>query len=93
VIVDCDTHFLPPDAYDHMGAVHFTIETEEEELGEAISLFGATQFLFATDYPYDDPGGRMKFKDVELLDRGADISATDKQLILCGNALRLLGAA
>jgi predicted TIM-barrel fold metal-dependent hydrolase len=73
--------------------LHFTIETEEAELGEAVGLFGATQFLFATDYPHDDPGGRMKFRDVELLDRRADISATDKQLILCGNALRLLGAA
>jgi predicted TIM-barrel fold metal-dependent hydrolase len=73
--------------------IHFTIETEEAELGEAVGLFGATQFLFATDYPHDDPGGRMKFKDVELLDKRADISAGDKQLIRSGNALRLLGAA
>lgn len=73
--------------------IHFTIETEEAELGEAVGLFGATQFLFATDYPHDDPGGRMKFRDVELLDRRADISAGDKQLIFSGNALRLLGAA
>ena len=38
----------------------FTIETEERELPEAMELFGASQFLFATDYPHDDPGGRMK---------------------------------
>jgi predicted TIM-barrel fold metal-dependent hydrolase len=73
--------------------IHFTIETEEAELGEAVELFGATQFLFATDYPHDDPGGRMKFRDVELLDRRADISAGDKRLIFSGNALRLLGRA
>jgi predicted TIM-barrel fold metal-dependent hydrolase len=73
--------------------IHFTIETEEAELGEAVALFGATQFLFATDYPHDDPGGRMKFKDVELLQRRADISVADKQLIFSGNALRLLGSA
>lgn len=73
--------------------LHFTIETEEAELGEAVSLFGPTQFLFATDYPHDDPGGRMKFKDVELLQGRADISAADKQLIFSGNALRLLGGA
>jgi aminocarboxymuconate-semialdehyde decarboxylase len=71
--------------------IYFTIETEEAELGEAVSHFGARQFLFATDYPHDDPGGRMKFRDVELLDRRTDISGADKQLILCGNALRLLG--
>jgi predicted TIM-barrel fold metal-dependent hydrolase len=71
--------------------LHFTIETEEAELGEAIDSFGATQFLFATDYPHDDPGGRMKYRDVELLERRADISARDKALIFSGNARRLLG--
>lgn len=35
----------------------------------------------------------MKFKDVELLKRCADISAADKELIFCSNALKLLGAA
>ncbi len=80
----------PPSDY-FRGNLHFTIETEEAELGEAVSLFGATQFLFATDYPHDDPGGRMKFRDVELLQGRADISAADKQLIFSGNARRLLG--
>lgn len=46
-----------------------------------------------TDYPHDDPGGRMKFRDVELLNNRADISAQDKELIWSGNALRLLGHA
>ena len=46
---------------------YFTIETEEPELPEAIEFLGAERFLFATDYPHDDPGGRMKFQDVELL--------------------------
>ena len=82
----------PPSHY-FRNNLFFTIETEEAELGEAVGLFGATQFLFATDYPHDDPGGRMKFRDVELLDKRADISARDKELIRCGNALRLLGGA
>ena len=68
----------------------FTIETEERELPEAIELLGATQFLFATDYPHDDPGGRMKYKDVELLEANRDISETDKELLRCKNAERLL---
>ncbi|MNC85627.1 Amidohydrolase [compost metagenome] len=82
----------PPSHY-FRNNLFFTIETEEAELGEAVGLFGATQFLFATDYPHDDPGGRMKFRDVELLDRRPDIGARDKELIRCGNALRLLGGA
>ena len=70
---------------------YFTIETEERELPEAMELFGASQFLFATDYPHDDPGGRMKYKDVELLDRNRDISEADKDLLRYKNAERLLG--
>ena len=71
----------------------FTIETEERELPEAMELFGASQFLFATDYPHDDPGGRMKFKDVELLDNNREISAPDKDLLRYKNAERLLATA
>jgi len=71
----------------------FTIETEERELPEAMELFGASQFLFATDYPHDDPGGRMKYKDVELLANNRDISEADKDLLRYKNAERLLGMA
>ena len=48
---------------------YFTIETEEPELPEAIEFLGAERFLFATDYPHDDPGGRMKFEDVRAVER------------------------
>jgi predicted TIM-barrel fold metal-dependent hydrolase len=71
----------------------FTIETEEPELAEAVRLFGATQFLFATDYPHDDPGGRMKYKDVDLLRANTAITDADKDLIWHRNAERLLGLA
>jgi hypothetical protein len=33
----------------------------------------------------------MKFRDVELLGGRTDIGAAEKELILSGNALRLLG--
>jgi predicted TIM-barrel fold metal-dependent hydrolase len=72
--------------------LHFTIETEEPELAEAVSLFGASQFLFATDYPHDDPGGRMKYRDVELFSANRDIDDAGKELIWYRNAYRLLGA-
>jgi predicted TIM-barrel fold metal-dependent hydrolase len=70
--------------------LHFTIETEEAELAEAVQRFGATQFLFATDYPHDDPGGKMKYKDVQLFSANRDIKDADKELIWSGNAERLL---
>jgi len=84
---------IKPPAHYFCTNLNFTIETEEAELGAAVAQFGASQFLFATDYPHDDPGGRMKFRDVELLEQRADISAGDKELIWSGNALRLLGRA
>jgi predicted TIM-barrel fold metal-dependent hydrolase len=70
----------------------FTIETEEPELPDAIAWLGASRFLFATDYPHDDPGGRMKYRDVELLAANAHIGEGDKALLRSGNALALLPA-
>jgi predicted TIM-barrel fold metal-dependent hydrolase len=80
---------LPPNHYFRTN-LHFTIETEEPELAEAVRLFGASQFLFATDYPHDDPGGRMKYRDVELFSANLDIAQADKELIWYKNAQRLL---
>ncbi len=68
---------------------YFTIETEEAALPEAIEFLGPERFLFATDYPHDDPGGSMKFRDAQLLAVNRDISETDKELIRHGNATRL----
>ncbi len=68
----------------------FTIETEEEELADAVNFLGASQFLFATDYPHDDPGGRMKWKDVQLLRDNKNISDSDKELIFHANARKIL---
>jgi hypothetical protein len=80
---------LPPNHYFRTN-LYFTIETEEPELAEAVRLFGASQFLFATDYPHDDPGGRMKYRDVELFSANRDIAQADKELIWYKNAQRLL---
>ena len=70
----------------------FTIETEEPELPESVELLGATQFLFATDYPHDDPGGRMKYKDVELLRDNPRITEDAKQIIRYKSAAAMLPA-
>ncbi len=81
-----------PDYY-FKNNLFFTIETEEPELAEAIEIFGGSQFLFATDYPHDDPGGRMKLRDVELLSANRDICEADKELLRYKNAEKLLGSA
>jgi predicted TIM-barrel fold metal-dependent hydrolase len=69
--------------------LYFTIETEEPELPDAVEFLGADHFLFATDYPHDDPGGRMKFSDVHLLRSNPRISEPDKELIFWQNAAAL----
>lgn len=69
----------------------FTIETEEPGFAEAVEFLGASQFLFATDYPHDDPGGRMKMKDVQLLRDLPGMPEASKDLIRSGNAVALLG--
>jgi predicted TIM-barrel fold metal-dependent hydrolase len=63
----------------------WTIETEEPELVDAVRLLGAERFLFATDYPHDDPGGRMKYRDVALLAEHPAFSEEEKELIRHGN--------
>ncbi len=68
---------------------HWTIETEEPELVDAVEFLGGERFLFATDYPHDDPGGMMKFKDVELLEANKKLSEDDKELIRSQNAASL----
>ena len=78
-----------PASYYFKNNFYFTIETEEPELVDAIEFLGAERFLFATDYPHDDPGGKMKFEDVRLLRDNPKISEADKELIRWNNAQRL----
>ena len=68
---------------------YFTIETENTALLiECIDLFGADRFLFATDYPHDDPGGAGRFEDRSHMDQ-LGLDPSDLQLILSGNTRRL----
>ncbi len=78
----------PPSEY-FRNNFYWTIETEEPEFADAVEFLGAEHFLFATDYPHDDPGGRMKFKDVELLQANQKISEADKEKIRWQNAVGL----
>jgi len=64
----------------------WTIETEEPELIDGIDFLGADRFLFATDYPHDDPGGAMKFEDVKLLAANDRLSDAVKDQLRYKNA-------
>ena len=79
---------LPPSHY-FRNNFFWTIETEEPELPGAVEFLGADHFLFATDYPHEDPGGLMKFKDRELLENNPCIDEPAKELIRHGNASKL----
>ena len=79
---------LPPSHYFRTN-FFWTIETEEGGLAEAIDFLGAERFLFATDYPHDDAGGRMKFEDAQRLEDAAAISSPAKEAIRSGNARAL----
>lgn len=68
----------------------FTIETEEPGLPDAIEFLGPERFLFATDYPHDDPGGAMKFRDVQLLAENQKIGEREKQRMRFENAREFL---
>ncbi|HEV2008949.1 MAG TPA: hypothetical protein VGQ88_09540, partial [Burkholderiales bacterium] len=43
MIIDCDTHYLPPDAYDHMGS--------EWDALRPRFVFDADDFVTAVDFP------------------------------------------
>jgi predicted TIM-barrel fold metal-dependent hydrolase len=68
----------------------FTIETEEKGLPDSIDFIGPERFLFATDYPHDDPGGAMKFRDVKLLAQNERIKEEHKEMMRVGNAREFL---
>ena len=68
---------------------YWTIETEEPELVEAAGFVGPERFLFATDYPHEDPGGMKKFEDVALLAANERLTEGEKELMRWENATHL----
>ena len=83
---DCRTVLKrPPSAY--LRRFHFdTITFDPQMLRQMVDVYGARQVLLGTDYPYDmgevDPIG--------LIESVKRLGRADKELIMGGNALRLL---
>ena len=81
-------HGLPRPPSEYLSNFYFdTMVFEPDQLGFLIDKYGADHILLGTDYPYDmgedDPLG--------LLDRVDGLDADDRDLIIGGNAARLLG--
>ena len=53
------------------------------------SRVGSYRFLYATDYPHDDPGGLKKWEDRELFEANDRIPQADKDRIRWQNAHEL----
>ena len=64
-------------------------DPQERTIPSVVELVGADCVVFATDYPHDDPGGKMKFEDVRLLRDHKQITEDAKELIRHKNAEQL----
>lgn len=49
------------------------------------------RFLFATDYPHENPGGLKKQEDVGLLEKNVMLNSAEKQMLFPENAPVLFG--
>ena len=73
---------------EYLKQVYFdSVVFDPEHLAHLVHLYGSDHVLLGTDYPYDmgesDPVG--------LIDRVRSLSETEREKIIGGNALRLLG--
>lgn len=78
---------LRPSEYIQQGNVYFGFEVEDRLLPQVLQMVGPTQFIYASDIPHGD---RM-FDSVAYLNRRADITDADRQLLLYSNAARFYG--
>lgn len=79
----------PHDPFEHLGSFYFdTITHSVPALDFLVRFAGADRVLMGTDLPFD----MADFDPVGTVD-GVALTAADRDLILSGNALRLLGEA
>jgi predicted TIM-barrel fold metal-dependent hydrolase len=84
--------FLDPLSYFQKN-FFFTVEPENPDFLTSASLIGWDRLLFATDYPHNDPGGRHRFDDVDLLNcflKEDKITQTQYNLLTHQNYLSLV---
>jgi aminocarboxymuconate-semialdehyde decarboxylase len=77
---------LPPSEYLHRLYVDALVY-KPENVAHIIREMGASHVVLGTDYPFD----MGEETPLSVLDGVVGLSASDRSLICCGNALRLLG--
>ncbi|HYU20295.1 MAG TPA: amidohydrolase family protein [Chloroflexota bacterium] len=73
-----------PSEYVQGGNVYFGFEVEDHLLPQVLEMVGSKQFIYASDIPHGD----RLFGSVAYLRDRSDVSDSDKELLLGGNAAR-----
>lgn len=84
---ECHDHITRPPSY-YMKKVYYdTMVFGEPQLDHLVNLYGADHVVIGTDYPYD----MGYYKPVDFVERAKKLTRKQKDLIISGNAAKLLG--
>jgi aminocarboxymuconate-semialdehyde decarboxylase len=84
---ECHDHIKRPPSFYMKKIYHDTMVFSEKQLEHLVSQWGAERVVIGTDYPYD----MGYYKPVDFVNGTASLSRAEKDLIIGGNAARLLG--
>jgi aminocarboxymuconate-semialdehyde decarboxylase len=84
---ECHDHIKRPPSY-YMKKIYYdTMVFGEPQLEHLVNLYGAERVVIGTDYPYD----MGYYKPVDFVERAKKLTRKQKDLIIGGNAAKLLG--
>ncbi len=84
---ECHDHITRPPSY-YMKKIYYdTMVFGEPQLDHLVNLYGADHVVIGTDYPYD----MGYYKPVDFVEKAKKLSRKQKDLIISGNAAKLLG--
>lgn len=84
---ECHDNIRRPPSYYMKKIFHDTITFSEAQLEHLVNMWGAGQIVIGTDYPYD----MGYYKPVEFVNGIKSLTRAEKEMIVGGNAAKLLG--
>ena len=84
---ECHDHISRPPSYYMKKMYYDTMVFGEPQLDHLVNLYGAEHVVIGTDYPYD----MGYYKPVDFVEKAKHLSRKQKDLIISGNAAKLLG--